>query len=146
VENRGAWIFAGLGLVIIALLMLWMGKTLDRKAPIRIDRVRAVPTPDIRTLSPEEAAAREDAEIRSLLRAEAAALSTRAAAQVFPSDEVGRVQCTLTGASPVHRDGATVWWDAEFSCVDRQHPEALPNPTAVSVRFRKDGTRWAMDN
>jgi hypothetical protein len=146
VENRGAWILGGLGLAFIALLMLWMGKTLDMKAPVRIERVGTREAPTIRPASPEEAAAREDAEIRSRIQVQAAELSVRAAAQIFLSDEVGRAQCTFTGASPVHRDGATAWWNAEFSCVDRQQPGALPNLTTVSVRLRKDGAQWAVEN
>jgi hypothetical protein len=146
VENRGTWILGGLGLVFIALLMLWMGKTLDMKAPVRIDRVGASPTPAVRTLSPEEAAAREDDEMRALVLAQAAALSTRAAAQVFPGDEASRASCTPTGASPVHRDGIRVWWNMEFACVDPQQPGALPNLTSMSVRLRKDGTRWVVED
>jgi hypothetical protein len=146
VENRGAWIFGGLGLAVIALLLFWMGKALDMKAPIRIERVGPSAAPAVRTPSPEEAAAQEDAAMRALVQGQAAALSARAAAQAFPSDEIGRAGCTFTGAMPVHRDGATAWWNAEFSCVDRQQPGALPNPTSVSVRLRKDGTRWVVEN
>ncbi|MGA7991296.1 MAG: hypothetical protein WCC53_07700 [Thermoanaerobaculia bacterium] len=144
--SRGAWILGGLGLGFIVLLLLWMGKTLDTKAPIRIDRVRQSAPSAPRTLSPEEIADRDESEMRLLVQAEAAVLSTRAASQIFVSDEVGRAECSFTGASPVHRDGVMAWWNAEFSCVDRQRPGALPNLTTVSVRLRKDGARWVVEN
>ncbi len=145
-QNRGAWIFGGLGLAVIALLLFWMGKTLDMKAPILVDRVPVNPTPAVRTLSPQEVAAQEEASMRTLVLGQATALSARAAAQVFPGDEASRARCVVTGATPVHRDDATAWWNAEFSCTDSRQPAALPNLTSVSVRLRRDGPRWAVEN
>lgn len=146
--SRGAWILGLVGLAFIAALMSWMGKTLDTKAPIRIDRVSPNPTPadEPEPVTPEEAAAAEEAAMRALVRARAVPLAARAAAQIFPSSEAGRAVCTFTGASPVHRDTETAWWNAEFSCVDREQPGALPNPTSVSVRLRRDGTRWTVED
>lgn len=148
-QNRGAWVFAGLGLALVALGMIWMGKALDTKAPIRIERraPEPVPRPTLEpTLAPEVEAAREEARLRALVTRAAPGLSARAAAQVFPPDEVSRARCSFTGATPVQREGDTAWWNAEFSCVDTGEPEALPNLTSVSVRLRRDGTRWAVED
>jgi hypothetical protein len=72
-------------------------------------------------------------------------LATRAAAQAYPSDDAAQARCTFKGARLVHRDGDTAFWDAEFSCVDSRALGALPNPTNVSVRLRKAGPRWAVE-
>ena len=144
-QNRGAWIFAGLGMAFVALLMLWMGATLDTKAPIRIDRVRAIAPPPTPTVSAEETAAREEATMLGLVRERARALAARAAAQLFPGDEAGAARCTFTGATPVHRDGGEAWWNATFSCVDPRRPGELPDLTSVSVRLHRDGGRWIVE-
>lgn len=144
-ENRGTWILSGLGLAIVALLVLWMGRTLDVKAPVRIERVAPVAPTVVPTTSPEEDAAREEASMRALVTRRAASLSARAAAQAYPSDEAGRAQCTFTGATPVHRDGSEAWWDVAFSCVDPGAPGALPNLTSVSVRLHRAGDGWVLD-
>lgn len=140
--SRATWVIAGLGLVVVALLMLWMGKTLDTKAPIRIERPEAVALPAVPTPSREQTAAEEEAAMRAAVARSASRYAARAAAQVFASDEAGRTECSFTGSKPLHRDGDTAWWNAEFSCVDRQAPAALPNLTSVSVRLRKAGGVW----
>jgi hypothetical protein len=144
VENRGAWILGALGLGFVALLLYWMGKTLDTKAPIRIDRgvgsAVAEPTP----LPPEELARREEESQRALVVRQSGALASQAAAQTFAPGEVARARCTFTGASPVHRDETSAYWRLEYSCADRERPDALPNLTSVSVRLWKEGTRWTL--
>lgn len=144
--SRGAWVFAGLGLVLVALLALWMGKTLDTKAPIRIDRHRPTPVPTVPTLALEELAAREDATMRALVVKRADALAPRAAAQAYPSEDAAGVRCTFKGATLVHREGPTAYWDAGFRCVDPHRPDSLPNLTSISVRLEHDGTRWVIAN
>lgn len=138
-ENRGVWVFGGLGLAFIALLMVWMGKTLDTKAPIRIEHRQSEPVRFVPTRSPEEQAAREEAAMRAAVTIRASRYRARAAAQVFPPGETSRAHCTFTGASLVHRDGPTAFWDAAFSCTDTSAPSALPNLTSVSVRLRQAG-------
>jgi hypothetical protein len=145
VENRGVWVFAGLGLAFVALLMIWMGKTLDTKAPVRIERLVAAPAPPVETRAPLDEAAQEEAEMNVLVSRLSGALATRAAAQAYPSDDAARARCTFKGARLVHRDGDMAYWDAEFSCVDSRQPGMLPNPTTVSVRLRKAGPRWALE-
>jgi hypothetical protein len=143
--TRGAWILGGLGLAVAALLMLWMGRTLDVKAPVRIQRVVPSAPTVVPTTSPEEAAAREEASMRALVTRRASTLSARAAAQVYTSDEAGRASCTFTGATPVHRDGSEAWWDVAFSCVDPGVPGALPNLTSVPVRLHRAENGWVLD-
>jgi hypothetical protein len=145
VVNRGAWVFAGLGIAFIALLMVWMGKTLDTKAPVRIERPARAPVETVPTRSPGDEAAREEAEMAVLVSRLSGSLAARAAAQAYPSDVAARARCTFKGARVVHRDGDTAWWDAEFSCVDSRSPDSLPNPSTVSVRLHKAGPRWAVE-
>jgi hypothetical protein len=145
VENRGAWVFAGLGLAFIALLMLWMGKTLDTKAPVRIERRAPAAAPPVETRAPLDERAQDEAEMNLLVSRLSGTLATRAAAQAYPRDDAAQARCTYRGARLVHRDGDTAFWDAEFLCVDSRQPEALPNPTNVSVRLRKTGPRWAVE-
>ncbi len=144
-ENRGTWVFAGLGLAFIALLMIWMGKTLDTKAPMRIERPTPAPVVAVPTRSPEDAAASEEAEMGVAVSRVAGTLAARAAAQAYPSEDAARARCTFTRAQLVHRDGDTAFWSAEFSCVDTRLPGALPNPTSVPVRLRKAGPSWAVE-
>lgn len=144
--SRGAWVFGAFGFGIIALLMLWMGKTLDTKAPIRIERRGPEAIADTPTRTPEEDAAHEERAMRAIVTSRASRWSARAASQIFPSDEAGRVRCSFTGAKPVHRDGDTAWWNAEFSCVDGRQPGALPNLTSVSVRLHRAGEAWVVEN
>jgi hypothetical protein len=144
--GRGAWIFAGLGLAFIALLMIVMGKALDTKAPIRIDRGGATSAPPEPTPSAEETAARETAEMRAIVGRRAPSLSRRAADQAFSGEEAARARCTFTGATLVSRDGVSAYWNAEFSCTDPQATGSFPNLTSVSVRLRLDGERWVADN
>jgi hypothetical protein len=144
--SRGTWVFAGLGLAFVALLMIVMGKALDTKAPIRIDRAGATSTPPEPTPSAEETAARETAEMRALVARRAPSLAFRAAEQAFSGEESGRARCTFTGAALVSRDGVSAYWNAEFSCADPQAPGSLPNLTSVSVRMSRDGERWVVDN
>jgi hypothetical protein len=144
--SRGAWIFAGLGLAFVASLMFVMGKALDTKAPIRIDRSGASSPESVRTPSAEETAARETAEMRAIVARQAPSLGRRAADQAFSGEEAARARCTFTGATPVSRDGVTAYWNAEFSCVDPQASGSFPNLTSVSVRLRLDGERWVLDN
>jgi hypothetical protein len=144
-ESRGTWVFAGLGLAFIALLMFWMGKTLDTKAPIRIERREPAAAP-VKTRAPVDEAARDEAEMNLLVSRQAGVLARRAAAQAYPSDDAAQARCTFTGAQLVHRDGDTAFWSAGFSCVDPRLPGALPNPTSVSVRLhRAEGARWAVE-
>jgi hypothetical protein len=144
--SRSAWVFAALGLAIIALLLSWMGKTLDSKAPIRIDRGGADSAAPARTPSAEELVARETAEMRALVARRAASLVRRAAEQAFSGEEAARARCTFTQATLVHRDGASAYWNAEFSCVDPRAPGSFPNLTSVSVRLNRDGERWVVEN
>ena len=147
-ENRGAWILAGLGLAFVALLAVGMGKMLDSKAPIRLERRTPVATAAV---APEagrpawDEAAREDEAMRALVAGRAAVLAPRAAEQAFPSEDVSRVRCTFTEARLVHRDDSVAYWSAGFSCTDAHDPGALPDLTSVSVRLRRDGTSWALD-
>jgi hypothetical protein len=128
------------------LLMVWMGKTLDTKAPIRIERRQSEPVRVVPTRTPEEQAAREEAAMRAALTSRASRYVARAAAQVYPPEEASRANCTFIGASLVHRDGPTAFWDAAFSCADSSVPGALPNPTSVSVRLRQAGPEdWLPD-
>ena len=143
--SRGAWVLAGLGLAFIALLMMWMGKTLDTKAPIRIQRREPAAAPPVETPAPVDEAAREEGEMSVAVSRLSDALASRAAAQLYPSEDAARARCTFTRARLVHRDGDTAFWSAEFSCVDTRLPGALPNPTTVSVRLHKYGPRWAAD-
>jgi hypothetical protein len=143
--SRATWAFAGLGLLLIALLMIWMGKTLDTKAPVRIERPTSAPVGVVPTMTPEEEAAREENAMRALVSGRAGALALRAAAQAYPSEDASRVRCTFTEARLVHRDGAAAYWSAGFSCVDPRQPEALPNLTSVSVRLHRDEMRWAVE-
>jgi len=145
VENRGAWILGGLGLAFVALLMVWMGKTLDTKAPIRIERRERAAAPPAETGAPFDEAAQDESEMNVLVSRLSGALAARAAAQAYPSDDAAKARCTYRGARLVHRDGDTAFWDAEFSCIDSRQPDALPNPTTVSVRLRKAGARWLVD-
>lgn len=143
--SRSTWVFAGLGLAFVVLLLSWMARTLDTKAPIRIDRGAAPPAPEpVRTVSPEEEAERDLATMRELVARHAASLERRAAGQAFPGDEAARARCTFTAARLVHRDAETAYWNAEFSCIDPAAPGAYPNPTSVSVRLGKTGTRWVV--
>ncbi|HQQ79225.1 MAG TPA: hypothetical protein PLB01_17890 [Thermoanaerobaculia bacterium] len=144
--SRGAWIFAGLGLAFIAFLTFVMGKALDTKAPIRIDRAGASSPEPARTPTAEETAARETAEMRAIVAARAPSLARRAADQAFSGEEAARARCTFTGATPVSRDGVSAYWNAEFSCVDPQASGSFPNLTSVSVRLRLDGERWVLDD
>ena len=143
--SRGAWIFAGLGLAFVAFLMFVMGKALDTKAPVRIDRGAAASAPPAPTPSAEEIEAREIAQMRALVARQAPSLARRAADQAFSSEEASRARCTFTGATLVSRDGASAYWNAEFSCADPQAPGSFPNLTSVSVRMSRDGERWAVD-
>src|SRR5512140_3006457 len=120
-----------------------MARTLDTKAPIRIDRGAATPAP-VRTFSPEEEAERELATMRALVAVHATSLERRAAGQAFPGEEAARARCTFTAARLVHRDADAAYWNAEFSCVDPAAPGAYPNPTSVSVRLGKVGTSGAV--
>jgi hypothetical protein len=144
VENRGAWILGALGLGFVALLLSWMGKTLDMKAPIRIDRGSGPAVSAPAPLSPEEIARREEESQRALVVRQSGALASQAAAQAFAPGELARARCTFTGASPVHRDETSAYWRLEYSCADREHPEALPNLTSVSVRLWKEGEKWTL--
>lgn len=145
--NRGAWIFAVLGLAIVGAMLWWMGATLDTKAPIRRDRAvgtpSAVPDP---TPSAEELAERETARMRAAVARRAAGLARRAAEQAFPGEEAARARCTFTEATLVHRDGGSAYWNAEFSCVDPGAPGSLPNRTSVSVRLKRDGELWVAED
>jgi hypothetical protein len=143
--NRGTWVFAGLGLAFIALLMIWMGKTLDTKAPIRIQRREPAAALAAETPAPVDEAARDEAEMSVAVSRLSEVFASRAAAQLYPSDDAARARCTFTGARFVHRDGDTAFWSAEFSCVDSRLPGALPNPTSVSVRLHKEGPRWVAE-
>ncbi len=145
-ENRGTWAIAGLGLALIALLMLWMGKTLDTKAPIRIDRGGTNAAGAVRTSTPEEEAERELADMRALVTRRAPGLASRAAEQAFSGEEAARARCAFTEARLVHRDGTTAYWNVGFSCVDPRQPGAFPNLTTVSVRLGRDGSRWVVEN
>ncbi|MEO8054553.1 MAG: hypothetical protein ABI768_05340 [Acidobacteriota bacterium] len=144
--GRGAWIFAGLGLAFVAFLMFVMGKALDTKAPIRIDRVGATSPEPVRTPSAEETAARETADMRAIVVRRSRSLGRRAADQAFSGEEAARARCTFTGATPVSRDGVSAYWNAEFSCVDPNATGSFPNLTSVSVRLRLDGERWVADD
>jgi hypothetical protein len=144
--GRGAWIFAGLGLAFIALLMIVMGKALDTKAPIRIDRGGSASPESVPTPSAEEVAARETADMRAIVARRAPSLARRAADQAFSGEEASRARCTFTGATLVSRDGVSAYWNAEFSCADPQAPGSFPNLTSVSVRMSRDGERWILDN
>ena len=144
--SRGTWIFAGLGLAFIAFLLFVMGKALDTKAPIRIDRGAATSALPAPTPSAEEVEARETAQMRTLVARQAPSLGRRAADQAFSGEEASRARCTFTGATLVSRDGVSAYWNAEFSCADPQAPGSFPNLTSVSVRLRLDGERWAVDN
>ena len=144
--GRGAWIFAGLGLAFVALLMFVMGKALDTKAPIRIDRAGATSAEPVRTPSAEETAAREIADMRAIVTRQARSLGRRAADQAFSGEEAARARCTFTGATLVSRDGVSAYWNAEFSCVDPSASGSFPNLTSVSVRLSRDGERWVADN
>ena len=142
--SRSTWIAAGLGLAFVLLLLSWMGRTLETKAPIRIDRGAGTPAPaPVRTFSAEEEAERDLATMRDLVARHAPSLERRAAAQAFPGLESG-ARCTFTQARLLHRDADAAYWNAEFSCVDPAVPGAYPNPTSVSVRLGKIGTRWAV--
>ena len=143
--SRGAWVLAGLGLAFIVLLMMWMGKTLDTKAPIRVQRREPAAAPPVETPAPVDEAARDQAEMGVAVLRLSGALASRAAAQLYPSEDAEKARCTFTGARLVHRDGDTAFWSAGFSCIDTRLPGALPNPTTVSVRLHKDGPRWAAD-
>jgi hypothetical protein len=147
--SRGAWVLAGLALAFVAGLMVLMGRSLDMKAPIRIDRgpgpSAAVPA---ETLAPvhETPEPNEDEIIRALLARRAPALASRAAAQVFPAEEVARARCEFAGATPVHREEDTAYWRLDFACADTAKPGDLPNLTGVSVRLRKlEGGRWTVE-
>jgi hypothetical protein len=146
--SRGAWIFAGLGLAFAASLMFLMGKALDTKAPIRIDRGGGAPLslPPAPTVSPAEAAAREVEAMRALVTRRADALARRAAEQAFAGEDAARAQCTFTEATLVHRDEASAYWNAGFSCVDPRQPDSLPNLTSVSVRLVRTNERWTLEN
>jgi hypothetical protein len=124
--------------------MIWMGKTLDTKAPVRIER-REPAAPPVETRAPLDETAQDEAEMSVLVSRLSSSLATRAAAQAYPSDDAAQARCTFKGARLVHRDADTAFWDAEFSCVDSRQPGALPNPTNVSVRLRKTGPRWAVE-
>jgi hypothetical protein len=142
--SRSTWVAAGLGIAFVVVLLAWMGKTLDVKAPVRIDRgvTPAPPEPPPPTATAEETAEREMGVMRQIVTRRAATLERRAAAQAFPPDEADRVQCSFTAARLVHRDESSAYWDAEFSCVDPLASAALPNPTTVSVRLAKDARGW----
>ena len=141
--SRATWVFAALGLAVIGLLMAWMARTLDTKAPIRIERGPPVPAPEpVRTFSEEERAERERATMESIVVRLAPSLARRAAEQAFSGDEAARARCTFTAARLVHRDETSAYWDAAFSCVDPLAAGAYPNPTSVSVRLARDGMRW----
>ncbi len=147
-ENRGAWVLAGLGLALVALLAVGMGKMLDSKAPIRIERrtpVATVAVPVEPGLPAWEEAAREEEAMRALVAGRARVLAPRAAEQAFPAEDAARVRCTFTEARLVHREESVAYWSAGFSCTDPRDPGALPNLTSVSVRLRRDGTSWATD-
>lgn len=144
--SRGAWIFAGLGLAFIAFLMFVMGKALDTKAPIRIDRAGATSAEAVPTPSAEETAAREIADMRAIVARRALSLGRRAADQAFSGEEAARARCSFTGATLVSRDGVSAWWNAEFSCTDPQATGSFPNLTSVSVRLSRNGETWVADN
>jgi hypothetical protein len=144
--SRGTWIFAGIGLAFIAFLLFVMGKALDTKAPIRIDRGGATSAPPEPTATAEEVAAREAAQMRALVERRAPSLSRRAADQAFSGEEASRAKCTFTGATLVSRDGVSAYWNAEFSCADPQAPGSFPNLTSVSVRMSRDAERWTLDD
>ncbi len=84
--------------------------------------------------------------MRALVAGRAVALAPRAAEQAFPSEEAARVRCTFTDARLVHREDSVAYWSAGFSCADPRDPAALPNLTSVSVRLRRDGTRWLAES
>ena len=141
--SRATWVFAGLGLAVIGLLLAWMARTLDTKAPIRIERAEPTPVPEpVRTFSEEELAERERATMQSIVARLAPSLARRAAEQAYPGEEAARARCTFTAARRVHHDESSAYWDAEFSCIDPLASGAYPNPTSVSVRLARDGTRW----
>ena len=144
--GRGAWIFAGLGLAFVAFLMFVMGKALDTKAPIRIDREAPGPPSPGPALKPEDAAAREESSMRTVVVRRARSLGRRAADQAFSGEEAARARCTFTGATLVSRDGVSAYWNAEFSCTDPQAAGSFPNLTSVSVRLSRDGERWVADD
>ena len=144
--GRGAWIFAGLGLAFVAALMFVMGKALDTKAPIRIDRAGAATPEPVPTPSAEQTAARETADMRAIVARRAPSLGRRAADQAFSGEEAARARCMFTGATLISRDGVSAYWNAEFSCADPQATSSFPNLTSVSVRLRLDGERWVVDN
>jgi hypothetical protein len=141
--SRATWVFAGLGFAVIVLLLSWMARTLDTKAPIRIERGPPTPVPEpVRTFPEEEQAERDRATMESIVVRLAPSLARRAAEQAFPGEEAARARCTFTAARLVHRDETSAYWDAEYSCVDPLAAGAYPNPTSVSVRLARDGARW----
>jgi hypothetical protein len=147
--SRGAWVFAALGLAAVALLMVVMGRALDTKAPILLERngASAAPTaPPVRAIPPAERDALETAAMRAVVSERAPALAARAAEQSSPAGEAGRATCTFTDARLVHREGSSAFWSADFSCADPRVPGALPNLTSVSVRLRRDGVRWTVED
>ena len=146
-QNRGAWILAVLALGFVAFLMIVMARSLDTKAPIRIDRgTRSEPpVPTETPISPEEADARDQNVLRAIVERRAPSLASVAAAQAFPSDETSRARCTFVSATVVHRETDTVYWRLDYECADVQRPEALPNLTSVSVRAQRDGLRWLLE-
>lgn len=148
--SRGAWILAALALGVFAALLVVMAKSLDTKAPIRIDRFSdrgaapAAAAPAETPLSAEEAAAREEETLRGLVTRLAPSLAARAAAQVFASEDLARARCAFTSAAPVHREGDTAYWRLEYSCADAAKPDDLPNLTSVSVKLSKGEGRWTL--
>ena len=146
-ENRGAWILAVLALGFVAFLMITMARSLDTKAPVRIDRgtrtEAAVPkeTP----ISPEEAAARDLQVVRAIVERRSGALAGVAAAQAFPPEDVSRARCSFVSATVVSRESDTVYWRLDYTCADVQRPDALPNLTSVSVRAQRDGLKWILE-
>ena len=146
--SRGAWIVAALAFGFIALLMIVMARSLDTKAPIRFDRAidRGAPPPSgpptEAPLTAAEVAAREEQAMRSLVERRAPSLASRAAAQVFASEDLARARCSFSSATLVHRDAGYAYWRLDYSCADAAKPDDLPNLTGVSMRLRWDGERW----
>ncbi len=144
--NRGAWVIAALALAFVGFLMFVMAKSLDTKAPVRIERPTAppaVPTPT--PLTPEEAAARDEEAMRGVVVRLAPGLAARAAEQAFASEDRAQARCTFTSATLVSRASDSAYWRLDYGCADVRRPEALPNLTSVSVRLLWDGKRWAAE-
>ncbi len=142
--SRGAWLLAGIALGMVALLVWGMGRALDTKAPVRPSRPTPGPDAEAATPSPEEAARREEALMRAIVEGKASALAARAAAQAFPADETAGARCAATGVALVHKDAESAYWRIDYACTNAARPEALPNPTSVSVHLVRGEGGWAV--